>query len=157
MEFIAKRGWRTNIKITIFDLDGNIKEVTEFHNLLTTVGLNMMRDVLNGDITDGKIKRLAWGDDATAPAIGQTQLISEQGRQAITSQTAGATGVLLSSVYLAPATAVGWIRELGWFAGVDADDTPNNGIMIGRVLYSRNKTNLEAIQVDRTDTIAEVT
>ena len=208
----------TNIKITAFNLDGNIKDVTEIKNLLTTVGLNLMRDVLLGDAktgtadateanklhdadadfaatdvgkllynsTDGTctivsgfvdsgeldltddimadtedyviypsgdgIQYMAWGSDNTAPAIGQTTLVAETNRQIMTSKTAGATGILVCMVYLAPATAVGAIKELGWFAGSTAATT---GTMISRILYSRNKTALESLQIERTDTITE--
>ena len=104
------------------------------------------------------IMYLAWGSDNTAPDVTQTRLVAETARQTMTSKTAGGTGELISVVYINPATAVAPpnIEELGWFAGVTAGAGANTGIMISRVLYSRAKTNIESLQVERTDTVAEV-
>lgn len=104
------------------------------------------------------IMYLAWGSDNTPPAVGQTQLVAETARQTMTSKTAGGTGELISVVYINPATAVAPpnIEELGWFAGVTAGAGADTGIIVGRVLYSRAKTNIESLQIERTDLIAEV-
>jgi len=147
--------WHTNVKVTVFDLDGNIIDVQEFHNLITTVGLGMVVDFLDGGIADGEIKRMALGSNAAAPALTDTQLGTETFRKAMTTQTQPTTTSLLSTVYIAPDENAVQIEEIGWFAGVNADDTPNNGIMVSRVLYSRLKTTLESILVERTDTIVE--
>jgi len=40
--------WTSNVKITAFDLDGNIKDVRELKNLITTEAKNMVRDFLHG-------------------------------------------------------------------------------------------------------------
>jgi len=152
------RLWIVRVKITAFDLYGKILDVWKSENLLMNVGLNMVRDGLKDAAFDTKIKFLAWGSGNTAPAVGQTQLVSETDRQGLTSWTAGGVGELITVVYINPATAVAPpnIEELGWFAGVGAVDAPNAGIMVGRILYSRAKTNLESLQIERTDTISEV-
>ncbi|MBA7564079.1 hypothetical protein ES708_05741 [subsurface metagenome] len=148
---------RTNIKVTVFDLQGNVKDVTEFHNLIMTVGKNMFRDALYGAVTDLEIKRLGIGGTNTAPAVGQTTLVSEFFRKAITIQVPRETGILKSTTYIAPYEAnTPKIEELGWFAGVLATDTKDSGIMISRVLYSKQKTELESLNIERTDTISEV-
>lgn len=145
----------TNIKITVRGLNGAVLEVKEFHNLITTVGLNMHRDFLEGLISDGEIKYMAVGNDSTAPALAQTTLVNETFRKAITSFSEPADAQLKTTVYIAPTEAIGQIEEIGWFAGVDAGAGADSGIMVSRVLYSRNKTAIESIQVERTDTIAE--
>ena len=149
--------WTANIKITVRDLDDKILEVTEFHNLITTVGVNMMRDFLDG-LADGKVKYLGVGTDATPPVVGGTQLGTEVFRKAITSNSKPGIGQYKTITYLAPADAVVNIRELGWFCGAGALASPNynTGIMISRVLYSRDKTNLESIQIERCDCITGV-
>ncbi len=153
----VKVACRVNIKITAFDLDGNVKDVQEFHNLVMTVGKNMFRDSLKGAVGDLQIKRLAIGGSSTAPAVGQTTLVSEFFRKAITSQVDGATGVLVSTTWVGPYEAnTPKIEELGWFAGVLATDSEDSGIMVSRTLYSRQKTVLESLQIERTDTISEV-
>ena len=134
--------WRTNVKVTVLDLDGNVKDIQEFHNLITTVGLGMIIDMLDGAVVDGEIKYMAVGSDNTAPALADTTLGTETFRKAMTTQTQPTVSSLLSVVYVAPAEAVGAIEELGWFAGAAAGAGADSGIMVSRVLYSRNKTAL---------------
>lgn len=154
----SKRTWKriTNIKITAFDLDGNIKDVTEIKNLLVTDGLGMVVDAWQGLVADIEIKDMALGRDNTPPALGDSILGNETFRMAFTSQTELTATSLLSIAIVAAADAVGLIEEIGWFAGAAADGVgPDTGILISRVLYNRTKTNLESLQIERTDTIAE--
>ena len=145
----------TNVKITVRDIRGEIIDVVEFHNLITTVGLNMFRDLLEGLILDGEIKELAVGSDNTAPAITDTKLGTETFRKTITAFSEPADGELKTTVYIAPPEAVGLIEEVGWFAGVGAGAGADSGILVSRVLYSRNKTALESIEIVREDRITE--
>ena len=148
--------WVTNVKVTAFDLDGNIKDVREFHNLITTVGLGMVIDFLWGALGDGEIKDMAVGNDSTAPTLADTTLGNETDRWTMTTQAEASTTSLLSIVYIPPADAVYQIEEIGWFAGAGADGVgPDTGIMVSRVLYSRNKTSIESLQVERLDTLVE--
>ena len=64
-----------------------------------------------------------------------------------------AAGQVNTVHYITPAEAVGAIEELGWFAGAAAGAGAGTGIMISRVLYSRVKTNLESLQIERLDTL----
>ncbi len=148
---------KSNIKITVFDLKGNIIDVQEFKNLLTTDGLNMMRDGLYGPggAQDLEIKYFAIGSDNTAPAITDTDLGTETFRKARTSQSKPADAQQRYIQYIAPGEAVGVIEELGWFAGAAAGAGAGSGIMVSRTLYSRVKTALESIQIERTDTFVE--
>lgn len=118
----------------------------------------MFRDVLKGDVTDGQIKQLGVGTSDAAIDVTDTQMGTEAYRQAMTTRVAGGVGVLISTVQIAPADAVMVIEEIAWFAGVDAEASPNynTGIMVSRVLYHRDKTNLESLQIRRTDTFSEV-
>ncbi len=148
--------WITNVRITAFDLDGNVKDVTEFHNLITTVGLGMVIDFLRGALGDGEIKDMAVGNVSTAPALADTTLGNETDRWTMTSQAEASVTSLLSIVYIPPTDAVYQIEEIGWFAGAGADGVgPDTGIMVSRVLYSRNKTSLESLQIERLDTLVE--
>lgn len=145
----------SNIKITVRDLDGNIKDEQVLKNLITTVGLNMLRDGLYGDVNDLEVKYLAIGDDNTAPALADTALANETFRKARTSQSKPADTQVRYVQYIAPDEAIGVIEEIGWFAGAAAGAGADTGILIARVLYSRVKTALESIQVERTDSFAE--
>ena len=144
-----------NVKITVRDLKGNILEVKELHNLIPTVDLNMIRDAYYGDVADCEIKYMAVGDDDTAPALTDTTLGNETFRKILTSHSKPADGQIKTTVYIAPSEAVGWIKEIGWFSGAAAGAGADTGILSSHILYSRNKTALESIQVERTLTIAE--
>lgn len=152
----ANRRWTFNVKITAFDLDGNIKDVIEYKNLIPTVGLGLQIDAWQGLVADIEIKDMALGNDNTPPVLADTTLGNEIYRMALTSQ-AEVTPTSLRSIAIVPAAdAVGLIEEVAWFAGAGADGVgPDTGVMISRVLYNRTKTNLESLQIERTDTMAE--
>lgn len=151
----GNRKWRFDVAITVRDLVGHLLEVRTFKNLIPTVGFNMMRDGLYGDVTDFQIKYTGVGDVNTAPALTDWKLGNETFRKAVTSRSKPAAGQCKTVQYIAPAEAVGWIKEIGWFAGATAGGGVNTGTLVARVLYSRNKTALESIQIERTDTFAE--
>ncbi len=220
---MLKGNWKliTNIKVTAFDLEGNVKDVQELKNLITTVGLNMVRDFIYGialagtadateanklhdadggftandvgrwlhnttddtwttvsgfvdsgelDLTDDimadtedyiiypsgdGIQYLGIGDDDTAPALTDTTLGNETFRKITTARSKPADAQNLHTTYISPAEAVGTIKELAWFAGVTAGAGADTGIMISRALYSREKTALESLQIERTDIFEE--
>lgn len=144
--------WHGRIRVTTRYRSGRV-EVEEFDNLITDAGRNLLRDALDGTVADCAIKYLAWGNGAVAPAPGDVALGNELGRKAVTKQQTGTAGVLTTTVYLAPFEANVQIQELGWFAGAGAGAAAGSGVLVARVLYSRLKTDLESIQVDRVDTI----
>lgn len=149
---------KSNVKVTVLDIEGTIIDVQEFPNLITNDGLNMMRDGLYGagGAQDLEIKIFGIGSDATAPLVTDTDLGTETFRKARTSQSKPGTGQQRYVQYIAPTEAIGIIEEFGWFAGAGAlVGTPNSGIMVSRVLYSRVKTALESLQIERTDTFVE--
>ncbi len=149
--------WTGKIKIKVLGLDGSVKEVIDLTNKITGAARNMLRDALRGSVTDCKIKYLAWGSDNTAPADSDVALGAEFGRKQITSYDYDDYGIEITTTYMAPYEGVeAAIEELGWLAGANATATPGSGILVARVLYSRAKTNLESLQIERTDTLSEV-
>lgn len=150
--------WTGRFRIVRYDLAGRRLGADEVPNLISDGGLNYVRDLLDGTIgsTDTAIKYIALGSSNVAPAPGQTQLGNEVFRKAVTKQEALGTGQLRTVVYIAPYEANQQIEEIGIFAGPDATEAANSGVMIARVLYSRLKTNLESWQIERTDTIGRV-
>ena len=125
-------------------------------NLITDDGLNMFRDALKGTVTDCKIKYVALGNDATAPANNQTTLVAEQFRKIVTSQNVDpvTAGKLYTELYIADTEANSFkCEEVAWFAGSAASATVDTGIMIARVLYSRQKSSTESWTIRRTDTM----
>ena len=151
-----KIGLSNQIKITVRNLDGSVKEVKILKNQIKNGWLNAFRDAMLGVDIDFEVKYLSWGSSNVVNDRAQTQLGAEFGRKQVTSRSATGTGEILTTVYISPQEAVEeTIEELAWWAG-DATDTPNSGLMIGRILYHRDKTNLESIEIERTDTISEV-
>lgn len=146
---------KTNVKITVRNLEGQIIDVQEFKNLITTVGKGMFIDFLWGDVSDGEIKYMALGDDNTAPALSDTTLGNETFRKVMTTQAEASVTSLLSVVYVSPSENAVQIEEIAWFAGAAAGAGADSGIMVSRILYSRLKTTLESLQIERLDTIVE--
>ena len=117
----------------------------------------MFRDALKGDVTDCEIKYVALGSDTTAPANAQTALVAEEFRKVVTSQNVDpiTAGKLYTELYVADTEGNSFkTEEIGWFAGVGATATVNTGIMIARILYSRQKSAVESWTIRRTDQIS---
>ena len=155
-----------NIRITVRDLDGNILEQVVLKNTITNLLFNLYRDALAGDlanILDMQIKHQAIGDDdGTILALGvtNTTLGNEVYRIPLTSDSKPAIGQYNTVFYLAPALGVGWIREIGWYAGIASLDWgagagKDTGTLIARVYWVHDKTALESIQFERLDAITE--
>jgi len=155
-----------NVRITVRDLDNNILERTIVKNTITNLLFNLYRDALAGDlgnILDLQIKHQAIGDDdgSILPlAVTNTTLGNEIYRIALTSDSKPAIGQYRTVFYLAPALGVGWIREIGWYAGTASIDWgagagKDTGTLVARVFWERNKTALESVQFERLDAIVE--
>lgn len=147
-------GWQGRFDIFIKSQDGNWEHDRTINNLITDTGLNLLRNLLQGTATDGQIKYIAVGTSSVSVASTQTQLGTEIFRKPVLTRTAIDTGSVQSVTILTETEAVANIQEIGIFAGSTASATTNSGVMISRILYSKNKTNLESIQIQRTDTIA---
>lgn len=153
MKIKEKTHWRGRIRV-ITIRDGRIVSVQEFENLITNVGLNLLISTLAGE-TDAEIKYIALGNNDTAPANTDTKLGNEFFRKLVTKQESGGTGKIITTTYIAPGEANDYtIKEIGWFAGVNATSTKDSGIMIARVLYTKAKNNKESLIIERTDTLA---
>lgn len=152
-----KSNWLGQWEIEIRE-NNQVKEIVPIsHNLITDVGLNLIRDALKGDVTDLQIKYVALGNDATAPANGQTVLVAEQFRKVVTSRNVDpvTAGKLYTELYVADTEANSFkTEEIGWFAGATASGTADSGVMIARILYSRQKSATESWTIRRTDTIS---
>lgn len=144
--------WQGKVKVKALDADGNVLQEDTINNLITTAGKNLLAKALR-ESTDCEIKYIAIGSSNTAPSTSDSQLGSETFRKAVTSQVAGGSGVTITNLYVAPEEAVGTIEEIGFFSGSTASATTNSGTLYARVLYSRTKTAVESIQIERTDTI----
>lgn len=156
MEIKELAGWLGQWEVIVKDKRGKVVERTGLKpNLIVDSGLNMLRDVLNGVVTDGEIKYVALGSGSTAPANAQAQLVSEQFRKLVTSQANTVNvGELETILYVSELEGNSFMtEEIGWFAGATASATVNTGVMVARVLYSRQKNDLETWSIVRLDTV----
>ena len=118
---------------------GALIERQEQHNLVTTAGLNLIRDLLSGSGAG-----LGWfgvGTGAVAPAITDTALGAEVARQAFT--TAIPTSAQLTiTYYLNSGTANGsTLAEVGLF------NASSSGSMYARALLSSTIAKTSAVTV----------
>ena len=113
--------------------------------MITNSGLNLLRDTLYDQIT-----HIAVGS-SDAPLDNPIQLGAEIFRVQLTGREKTATGILDTVTSLLDIDGSMAIREIGVVA--NGTDSPNTGTLISRVLWKRDKTALETIQISRTDTI----
>jgi hypothetical protein len=152
MKYNENNGWLGQYEVITTYKDGSFTK-EKINNRIMNVGLNFLRDGLSGAVTDLELKYLALGTSSTANSDTMTTLVAEGFRTVFTSQVNGGTGELVSTAIVLDSEAIFNIQEVGVFAGATATGTVNTGVLISRILYSRNKTNLESIQFVRTDTI----
>lgn len=145
--------WKGMIRVRAVYQDGT-EEVHEFPNMITTAGRNLLRDALIVGNLDILIRYVALGAGTRPPSPDDTKLEDERFRKQITKRLATADGEGKTIVYLAPFEATDFeINEIGWFAGADATEKKDSGILVARVLYKKQKSNLESLHIERTDTI----
>lgn len=128
----------------------------KIENLVVDTGLAHIADLLGpqGSVKQG-LNYIAIGDDATAVASGQTQLVNETFRKAVQSLNAVANAFYVST-FLGQTEGNGTINEVGIFA--EANATTNNGILFSRVSTENTdlpltKLNTETLTIDYQFTI----
>jgi len=119
-----------NVKLTARRPDGTVFDVREVHNLVVNAGLEWVKAQIH-DAADGTdvMEYTAVGDDNTAPAVGQTALISQLSTRTQGTYASGATGVC---------TITGLHTATGSWAVVEAGlfDASTSGTMLARVIFS---------------------
>lgn len=145
--------WQGKIKITAFDAKNNIVQEDVIYNTITTAGKNLLASCIRDNTVDAEIKFVALGSDNTSPTTSDTSLGTEIFRKSVTSKVASGTGATTTTCYIAPDEAVSQIEEIGFFSGSSASSTTDSGTLYARVLYSRNKTAVESLQIERVDTL----
>lgn len=73
-------------------------------------------------------------------------------RKRVTKQTGSDTGEILSTIYIAPFEANDQIDKIRFYGGTKATSVNDSGVPIDEQPYSKLKTQLEAIQLEKTDT-----
>ena len=119
-----------NVKITAAHANGEVFEEREIHNLVVNAGLEWVKGQVH-DAADGTdvMEYTSVGDDNTAPAAGQTDLISQLSTRTAGTYASGATGVC---------TVTGLHTATGSWGVVEAGlhDAASTGSMLARVIFS---------------------
>lgn len=116
------------LKIVLADAQGNIKDEREVPNLVVTVGKNFIASRMIGT-TDAVMSHMAIGTSTTAAAVGQTALVTEVGRVALTSNVR--TNNAIAYVATFPAgTGTGAITEAGIL------NASSSGTLLCRTVFS---------------------
>ena len=105
--------------------DGELLDVQEVDNLVVTVGQNQITDQLLASPTIAKPTHMAIGTGTTAEAVGQTALVTETARVALTSKTrSGRVLTMVGDFTTGSATAT----EAGIFNAASAGDMGARGV-----------------------------
>lgn len=137
-------GWLGEYEIITIHKDGT-KQREQLKNRITNGALDMIRNGWYGDSVNLSIDYLALGTGSNPINDNDTALGNEQYRTSFIKQDKTVTGQLKSTAIVLETEAVFYIREIGIFTA--------DNVMISRILWDRDKTNLESIQFIRTDTI----
>jgi hypothetical protein len=104
-----------NLRVEVRDAaTGALLAEELLHNLVVNAGLNLIRDLLDGDAVAG-LTHFAVGTGTTAVAASQTALVTETFRAAVSSRTSSAQS--LSVKYYLPSGSAngGTLAEVGLF------------------------------------------
>ena len=116
------------LKITVTNPEGNVKQEVVVHNLVVTTGKNLIASRLK-DTTDAAMSHMAIGTGSTAAAAGDTALGSEAGRVALTSTTVTTNSVAYVASFGA-GTGTGAITEAGLL------NASSGGTLLCRTVFS---------------------
>ena len=132
-------GWFGKYEIIIGE------ERFKINNRITNVALSAVRNAWYGDVVNLQIKYLALGTGSLAINDEDTALGIEQFRTEFIDKQKKEHNQLQTTAIVLDAEAVFRIKEIGVFTA--------GNVMISRILWDRDKTNLESVQFIRTDTI----
>ncbi len=116
------------LRITVTNPEGNVKQEVVVPNLVVTVGKNFIASRMK-DATATAMTHMAIGTGTTAAAAGDTTLGTEAGRVALTSTTVTANAVAYVATFPA-GTGTGAITEAGIF------NASSSGTLLCRTVFS---------------------
>jgi hypothetical protein len=136
-----------DLSVVLRDADGNVKQTVEITNLVVTAGLGYISSRMK-DASATAMSHMAVGTGATAAALGNTTLGTENARVALTSTTV--TGAQIVYVASFPAgTGTAALTE----AGIFNDGT--TGTMLCRTVFSAiNKGASDTLSITWTITVS---
>ncbi len=77
---------------------------------------------------------------------------NEISRSLAIDQKGAETNTIITTFYFQPNESLGNIKKIYWYGGATASLQPGSGVKIDEMNYEHTKTNLEAIEILRTDT-----
>lgn len=116
------------------------------HNLVVNAGLNLIRDLLDGDAPAG-ITHFAVGTGATAVAASQTALVTETFRAAVTQRISDAQQLTVKYFLPSGSANGGTLAEVGLF------NAASTGTMFARAVLATTIAKTSSITVTFTWTI----
>jgi hypothetical protein len=100
-----------NVDVVLTGADGQIKDQREIKNLVVTSGLAFIASRMR-DASASVMSHMAVGAGTTAAALGNTGLVSELGRVALTSTTVNSNQIVFTATFPA-GTGTGAVTEAG--------------------------------------------
>jgi hypothetical protein len=116
------------LRITVTNPEGNIKQEVVIPNLVVTVGKNFIASRMK-DATATAMTHMAIGSGTTAAAVGDTTLGTELGRVTLTSTTVTTNNVAYVATFPA-GTGTGAVTEAGLF------NASSSGTLLCRTVFS---------------------
>jgi Phage tail-collar fibre protein len=135
-----------NVEFILKDANGHIKSQSFSKNLVVANGKDWIASRMIST-SDAVMSHMSIGTGSTTPSSGNTALVTEVGRVALTSSTRTANQVTYSALFPA-GTGTGAIQEAGIFNNVSL------GTMLCRTVFSTiNKDVLDTLTINWTITI----
>lgn len=136
------------VHIRVVGADGRIKHDKKVKNLVVTAGLTLLANRISDASPDSGclVNYIAVGTGVTAPAAGNTTLVTENARKQVSSRTNSAAVAAISTTFNAGEVPASTIGELGLF--IDGTATANSGTLLARVLDSFVVTALDSVFID---------
>lgn len=124
---------------------GMLKERQVVKNMFVTVGKNSVADHLRGTTANNKgiITYCALGTNATAPALGNTQLGTELVRKLVSVRSINGN-IATFQTFFTTSEGNGALKEAGLF-GDDASATANSGTLFCHAAINRTKTSSDTL------------
>lgn len=141
-------------KFTLRDIHTGVERVFEYENLIPTAGRAAIASWLTSASPSPASLRANYtslGDDATAPANGDTTLGNEVYRKAIASATNANNVAYMTAFYTAAETSGTYLEAGIHIAGTGAADS---GTLFSHVAINITKTTSETLTIDYTITIS---
>ena len=138
------------LKIVLRDKDGNIKSEKIEKNLVVTAGLNYIAARMTDTSEPTDMSHMAVGTGTTSAAAGQTALVTESARVALTGgEGAPSTNTIVYTATFAAGTGTGALTEAAVL------NASSSGTMLCRTVFSAvNKGADDSVTITWTITIS---